>query len=124
MADVDALRKLLEAVEAGTDFTGHDLNIALAAIRHHAPADRTDMELAVWTRDAQRGSFDAAMRLHDALLPGWHGQIYTWGLARLWRPEWTFDDAMRDAIEGNAEAPARAWLIAILKAKIAETTDG
>lgn len=62
-----------------------------------------------------RGSLDAAKSLHEALLPGWfpgmsqnihHGHWYVW----------VQDKAMLKDFSAEDNSPARAWLIAILKA--------
>ena len=65
--------------------------------------------------EAFGGSLDAAKALHEALLPGWHWNIVL-DAATVW-PKYPGDptDAIdSDMIEGN---PARAWLLAILRAK-------
>lgn len=65
--------------------------------------------------DAFFGSLDAAKALHEALLPGWfpgmsqnihHGHWYVW----------VQDKAMLKDFSAEDNSPARAWLIAILKA--------
>ena len=66
---------------------------------------------------AEIGSLDAAKALHEALLPGW----CSWHLAN----EANFDGFVCQIFDGKAgrytatshcQTPARAWLIAILKA--------
>lgn len=62
---------------------------------------------------AARGDLEAAIKLHDTLLPGWP-----------WVVEPT-DDGRYAALVGGehrclANLPARAWLLAILHAKLAE----
>lgn len=70
-------------------------------------------EHEVTAYSAFSGSLDAAHRLHDALLPGWK-----WG--RLWdRHMWVEPDDMPGRSErhyGKNDTPARAWLLAILRA--------
>lgn len=66
---------------------------------------------------ANQGSLDAAKALHEAVLPGWK-----WG--RQWSCHmWVEPDDMPGRSErhyGTGADPARAWLIAILKALIAQ----
>ena len=69
---------------------------------------------------AHYGSLDAALQLHNAVLPGWHWSLYdTDGLgkphAQVEPPEFSFEPIM-----ASADNPARAWLLAILKALIEE----
>lgn len=90
------LQKLIDAVQRG-DHAG-DLVMALPDQR------ATDLFYA-----ANRGSLDAAKALHDALLPGWRWRIEAQGVW-VWRIK---DDFTR---AGCAKEPARAWLIAILRA--------
>jgi hypothetical protein len=66
-----------------------------------------------WAHDAFRGSIDAAKALHDALLPGVSVKIF--GTSD---NEWRVQISGMDAVWGPD--PARAWLLAILKAKQAE----
>jgi hypothetical protein len=69
------------------------------------------------------GSLDAAKALHDAVLPGWmpsvaqnvhHGHWF----ATVMRAE--NGSIVNDETAGHATCPARAWLIAILEALIAQ----
>jgi hypothetical protein len=98
--------KLIEAVEAGE--WDHD---AAAKWLWMKPGQHYG-----WAHDAFRGSLDAAKALHDALLPGW---------------EWNIDAGDGAYVENRGDfgapytadipgMPARAWLLAILKAKQAE----
>lgn len=125
MTDMD---RLIEAVEAGKAITSP----MLAAIPLHSeiPTRRMVQNIIHDGRD-----LTSAMRLHDALLPGWF-----WNLATLcepfdgktvsltpngeWRVEvhdgyrgWPDDDDPEDHFQSaDSTTPARAWLIAILKA--------
>lgn len=98
---MNGVRKLIEAVERNdlSILSGHDVKIALGmhgfsymhSIMHH-------------------GSLDAAKSLHDALLPGGSAVIQTNGTVQTIGPN-------HERHTGVAvDAPARAWLIAILKA--------
>jgi hypothetical protein len=65
---------------------------------------------------ANEGSLDAAKALHEAVLPGWGWGAGGWG-ARVWlysdSPIWNGSE--RQEVE-MTDAPARAWLLAILRA--------
>ena len=128
MTDKTALRALIEAVEAGT-LTWDDV------LDFGCQCD------AVWPVGyypichAYQGSLDAAKRLHDALVPDWNvddmgenGRVANapWGvrLAK-WdarnpsKNKWVSAGYGADSIPDKN--PARAWLLAILKAKESET---
>ena len=95
-----ALDDLIAAVEAGT-FLAND---ALSPRANESIAYR-----------AFSGDLNAAKALHEALLPGWMPviQMLTDGnwLVEMWPP----DNGPCEISVENAD-PARAWLIAILKA--------
>lgn len=108
-----ALSKLIEAVATGQAPTGLDV--------HRADTGHSDHIAMVL--GAFNGSLDAAKALHEALLPGWttvlgqnahHGD---WSaIVRL-----TEDGEITHEYYGGAEdAPARAWLLAILRAYAAQ----
>ena len=100
MSDLD---KLIEAVEAGQ----WETTAARAVFGNTKDPYYT-------ASCAHRGSLDAALRLHEALLPGWH--------YRITRGKHTPEAIVqRDLLAGehaSAETgtPSRAWLLAILKA--------
>lgn len=133
----EALTALLQKVEAG-------------GIEHyHWSILGSAMPERTWsaTKSAYHGSLDAAKALHEAVLPGWD-----WGLRRhadtegdgyfAWATSADFrvdhyhaggkdrekvTSGLRET--GDNDAPARAWLIAILRALIAliaqeDHTDG
>lgn len=99
------LTALIEAVEKGE--RGDGLNTA---------AVFEDYQMSMDAVDAFDGSLDAAKALHDALLPGygWHCGAYgarVWEYAGdEWHPERRQDVEMPDN-------PARAFLLAILRAR-------
>ncbi len=115
---IEALKELAAKVEAGqfiSRFNGpehrvwpgmEDMN---SMKRHHL-------------RYSYHGSLDAAKALHDAVLPGWHGVVETDGevnLADVPRsPSGTYSAG--EIITVQEKDPARAWLLAILKALIAQ----
>lgn len=98
MTDLD---KLIDAVEAGVD-----------------PSLWIDSENLVYLYDdihaASEGSLDSAKVLHEELLPGWFpgvsqnihsGYWYAW-----------VQDKFTSHYSSTEATPARAWLIAVLKA--------
>lgn len=100
--------KLIEAVEAGRWWD--DRGIAAAACNragiNNANAGRIGR--------AVNGSLDAALALHEALLPGWD-----WGRtdAGMYVIQWNdAGDTFTRAFRSDATTPARAWLLAVLKA--------
>lgn len=106
---LNALDKLIEAVEAGT--LGVD----------DYPDEWTGLARVDLLFDAYHGSLDAALALHEALLPGWapvidlvaneigmHRQCHDDDGCPTDEWEWCF--------EVRGHTPARAWLLAILRA--------
>lgn len=116
MTKLTALKELAEKVEAGVDFIDAALDQAVASIMPGSEFE-TDYECAVRIRDAQRGYLDAAKALHEAVLPGWvwgicfdaHSELYAW-----------VGDGEYETDEHYSPNPARAWLAAIIAAKISE----
>ena len=118
-----ALAALIAAIEAGDG----PLNHALAL---------NTIDQVKWCIDAWNGSLDAATALHDALLPGWMWLVRTAndadiesgrcdkscnGFANVWGGK---DPNMGGAcFSVFSIAPARAWLVAILKAYLAQITE-
>lgn len=99
MGDLD---KLIAAVEAGAFDADEERKVP----KFNAFADAFEAALGMkpsyadgW--GAYRGSLDAALRLHEALLPGWEWHLKSWS--------------------GMADTPARAWLLAILRALQAQS---
>lgn len=108
--DRDALRELLAKVEAGSNLLVIDGFAAQAFPPENAYGKCTFHLVG----KAFSGSLDAAKALHDAVLPGWEWRGRDDGRWWVWR---TASDLQVGEADGN---PARAWLIAILKALIAE----
>lgn len=99
------LQKLIDAVEAGTIHQS-DLDAFIPVFGMTTAANDAHM--------AYRGSLDAAKALHDALLPGWSCALNTNGIAQVISPN-------GDRFTGTkTDAPARAWLLAVLRALQAE----
>lgn len=118
---LDALDALIEAVEAGR--------------LSEVPFELSQMRRELWEPivKANSGSLDAAKALHDALLPGWalerlnmwpgsNGTCLAalWGTHEVGGKRWhNFSDGR---VEALADTPARAWLLAILRAYRSEVT--
>ena len=94
------LDDLIAAVEAGVEPV--ELWLALGSQRN---IDRA--------QEAYRGSLDAALRLHEALLPGWD---YCIDDVQRTKPLVYVQDDGGPTFDGEAANPARAWLLAILRA--------
>ena len=116
-----ALRALIEKVEAGNaTFQDFDACKIFGDVAILAP------------EEAYNGSLDAAKALHEALLPGWTVRLTAFSpndrsipYVHLFKMRMTEDDPV---MSGNSSGydgriPARAWLIAILKAKLSEVTE-
>lgn len=105
MTRLQALEALLEKVEAG------EMPVTWRAFD-------SDERIAMLLHNAFNGSIDAASALHDEVLPGW---VYSDLLRRGKRYTATVAKSVGDVgIDGVSIILARAWLIAILKALIAE----
>lgn len=106
MTDLD---KLIEAVEAGS-IGWYDFPEVCEAIWGDGEDCPNHMETI---RAAYQGNLNAAKRLHDVLLPGWMWNVVD-DETTVW-PKYPGDP--KDYQEGFCEDnPARAWLLAVLKA--------
>ena len=120
----DALVALREKVAAGDAAGGQDWPLVKRALGS-----------LQWFHQAYHGSLDAAKALHEAVLPGWvwlcrsgddedakhnppHGGPDRF-LANVWRDNQQPNEGHLHCPEWAAN-PARAWLLAILSALIAE----
>ena len=104
----DKLIELLAKVEAGAAMHGdfRCLEVPMQDARY--------TEIPVAARLAYKGSLDAAKALHEAVLPDLRFSITRTGAS-------VYGHDGCDMKEGrSAGNPARAWLIAILKALISE----
>ncbi len=98
-AQITALDALIEAVKAGN----------LVPLNY-------PREMAEWFTiviKSYNGSLDAAKALHDAMLPGW-GYRVSPSYAIVMHPRLSGPAVEKDAT--SQENPARAWLLAILRA--------
>jgi hypothetical protein len=123
----DAIIKLLAKVEAGDWCT----KLALKALpESHVNDSHEWIDPIGWaSRAIHNGSLDAAKALHEAVLPKWEVYSLAQNSARNWwirldLPVVGDDDGniIRNSISCcsfDKANPARAWLIAILKALIA-----
>jgi len=112
----DALRSLIEDIEAGNN---GKVVFALAECCAFS------WYVGALAKDAYNGSLDAAKTLHDALVPVWEYAIYSQNDSYQWFAVQLETPAIRvsffdEPISGISDNPARAWLIAILRAKLAE----
>ena len=112
----DALKRLIDAVEAGSIRSKFD-----PAFERAIYPQVKAMSTVYLAGEAYCGSLDAAKDLHEALLPGWRCEIN-------WKPGEAADACVSngsgDEIEwGDAQqsaSAARTWLLAILRAKLSE----
>ncbi len=110
---LDSLRALYDAVKAGT--LDYD---AFCPMWHQDG-------LCVEADNAYEGSLDAALALHNAVLPGWLMVEMSEGDESEYINNWVVvlgrkEDEGGHLVEGNARTPARSWLLAILSALIAQ----
>jgi hypothetical protein len=119
MTRKQALIELRDKVKSGAD----DLDIIEAL--HHADVMLGQAGRYVYVIDAYRGSLDAAKALHEAVLPG---RSHQWHISN----EVNFDGYVCSIFSCAADSyvstthqptPARAWLLAILEALIAQEPD-
>jgi hypothetical protein len=100
------LERLIEAVAAGEEYIERDVQDCFGSYRTNPMSKDVTA--------AYQGSLDAALRLHEALLPGWEWDLYHDGDVFLMLPD-GHKTKRADATDlpGN---PARSWLLAILRA--------
>jgi hypothetical protein len=123
MNRLQALIELRDKVQAGDQ----DADIWRDIWRHYGV---WDWKVAASARNAFKGSLDAAKALHEAVLPGWWWTVGTCRVSDDARVspegaesvapggrEWSEITDIDQRPPGN---PARAWLLAILNALIAQ----
>jgi hypothetical protein len=126
MTHLEALKDLKAKVEAG-GFTPEPGGSVMPSYRSFvALADIAlpqDLRaLNVLAHDAYKGSLDAALRLHEAVLPGWDATLSI-GACHVSLSESIGSNPVRGWYPGpecSADTPARAWLLAVLSALIAQ----
>lgn len=107
---MSALTELKELVEAGD--AQHSTELPFWKVWLPWSDDGRNAFIAARAYD---GSLDAAKALHEAVLPGWRWEGFEGELWRVWE--------RRDPVgahESTDADPARAWLLAILSALIAQ----
>ena len=127
---LNALDKLIEAVEAGDeDFIRGDAWVeAWQMFRPELDKMRSEGTASmIKAMRAYHGSLDAALALHEALLPGWahlvrsssHGDGYNYRKGHFFSNVWRDDECPNNGaqcFDTWGATPARAWLLAILRA--------
>jgi hypothetical protein len=111
MTKLEALTELAAKVEAGE----------WSSRRQLATDAGFDLEAIIDAVRAYHGSLDAANALHEAVLPGWH-----WSMESEDKICAVYKNPMNDdghAHLGKSPIPARAWLLAIIRALIAQEVD-
>lgn len=109
----EALKPLTKAVEAG-EWLAVEIHAKALA---RAARDIGDRWPAHEAMKAFNGSLDAAKDLHDVLLPGF------WYLLKPGHAMVGDDFSANNDAEGFAPTTARAWLLAILRAKLGEDAE-
>ena len=109
MTKLEALTELAAKVEAGERFI--DTQLVLVFGKFGPPEDGSTW----YARNAYHGSLDAAKALHDAVLPGWDAYVSLKGRASV-------DPECGGIVDSEyvSNNPARAWLLAIIRALIAQ----
>jgi hypothetical protein len=107
----EALEALLAKVMAG-ECSADGFNIFVD------PYDDDSPQVRNYAYQSYNGSLDAALALHEAVLPGeWFSSCGSWGAC-------VSNDAthVSDSYQCESATYARAWLIAIIKALISEAS--
>ena len=120
MEQLEALKELAEKVEAGDVPNATDIWNVVVFEDNKVKASKTTISWALSTVTAFHGSLDAAHSLHKAVLPEWGWLIEYEEAASnvsLYSPDGRKVIIDIDDFIGE---PARAWLLAIIKAKIQE----
>ena len=107
---LNALDKLIEAVDAGEPSEFRKANRAAFT----TPCQDMALQLREeHSRYAFKGSLDASLALHEALLPNRYWKLEEWDGA--WTAEIPFSALIKHEATDEHSA-ARAWLLAVLKA--------
>lgn len=108
MTRMDALRALREKVAEGEWDFSPDAPARVVFPYKSATVD----DLGLTAREAFDGSLDAAKALHEAVLPGYVWLVLSANAASV--------GIGAEVYSGDADTPARAWILAILDALIAQ----
>lgn len=111
------LHKLIEAVEAGTLDAMQCGQYGSVIAPYCNGCTITFLTLL----HAHDGSLDAAKALHEALLPGWEWMIANKRSACVSPSDKMRSEGVLGQVGKSEDNPARAWLLAILKAYEAQT---
>lgn len=111
---IKALDELIDAVESGGDAIQH--NIYIKAAHAFPPENAYGKCLFYEVPHAFCGSLEAANALHEALLPGWEWEIRKINYPKKISYVTLRGKKFRELMKSENQNPARAWLIAILKA--------
>ena len=103
---MSALDELIAAVEGGTAVP-LDFDAAFEGAKSFEH---------LHSRMAYHGKLDHAKALHDALLPGWVARPQIGGPVTVWHCTLEDWDSGEEIEANNMPDPARAWLLAILRA--------
>lgn len=109
MTERDALERLIAAVKVG----------GLTELHFIDAARDVGGAVYAWRRtayEAHDGSLDAAKALHEALLPGKRVQTFYQANDGTWCITLVDRDTNYNAVSAISDNPARAWLLAILRA--------
>ena len=114
MNKLEALKELAEKVEAGT------LDWHYCGVQH---VHGIGMNKVMW--EAYNGSLDAAKALHESVLTGCSQYSIETDPTCLrvivsWWPEWLSGNREIQGVAWHEDNPARAWLLAIIRALIAQ----
>jgi len=120
MTRLDALRALLEQVEAGTA-TGDPNGWAVPREQSQLITLALGDDDEIWANfvAAHDGSIDAAKALHEVVLPGWNFSVFR-NIASVSQTALHDVGYLTAEHIGEADNPARAWLLAILRALLEE----
>ena len=125
MTDATELDALIAAVEAGSPWGDSERRLCLSALPK-IKSGHGSRRLETHARNAYNGSLDAALALHEALLPGWHPLVGQNVHHHYWHAnvQRIGEDGLIECEGCTDQAiPARAWLLAILKAYRAKVAD-
>lgn len=110
MSELDKLDNLIDVVEAGEDYVERHIQRAFGGYRSSANS--------AYINRAYHGSLDAALALHQALLPGCTlsvGQNAHYGDWNAW-VRYAEDGEILDEYTAASDTAARSLLLAILRA--------
>ena len=121
-----ALESLLAKVEAGTLCSGLAISAEDASLIRGCFPTHDANDVGAWELVSLimcEGSLDAAKALHEAVLPGWVARPQIGGEGAgvsVWHCTIEDWDGGDEISANNQPDPARAWLIAIIRAMLAE----